>query len=443
MEKVFDLIKQITGLNFNEAHKVTVSSYIEGRMKSLNLNVDDFITYLNDNPLELSHLIDEAAINETYFFREQNQFDFLEKIYIPQNLKSKLTVWSAACSSGEEAISLYSLFKRHNIEAEVFASDIDMSAMKIFKNGLYKKNSFRSDGSSFKEYLKLAGKFKNDIFQLDDESRKNITVLPYNLNSSGELPFPEKSLDIIFLRNVFIYFEDKLRITVLNRISRLLKKDGIIVLSTNEIPLIKTDKLTELVKENKGSIWYLKKAGAENKTFDTVDSIIFREENEYEEYKKEFLSRLKSTKKTNSEKKSSLKTDKNMEEKLRPVTDKISVNQLEEAQKILDSIEFRPENEEYHFFLQGKIDEGNMDLDKALSSFEKSVYYNKDFWPSLFEKGIILKEKGQTRYMAETFFKCGERVADYISKEMDCYSFLTESFSPSYFLNLCYKYIFN
>ena len=114
---------------------------------------------LDSDKNEYSKFVDIVTINETYFFREEKHFTLLNDIIFPElaSKQKQLNIWSASCSSGEEAISLYLSAQNFFREAgnfTVHGSDINTEVLEIFRRGVYKNNSFREDGSSFHNLLK-------------------------------------------------------------------------------------------------------------------------------------------------------------------------------------------------------------------------------------------------------------------------------------------------
>ena len=114
-----------------------------------------------DNENEMRNLINSITIGETYFFREEKQFDFLDSQVFPK-LKPKSLIWSAACATGEEAISLAVLNCKHGSNAKIIASDINTDSIARFERGVYRPHSFRHDGLKFKKELDNYSKANND-----------------------------------------------------------------------------------------------------------------------------------------------------------------------------------------------------------------------------------------------------------------------------------------
>ena len=114
--------------------------------------------YKNDaihkkNKKILHEIVNFITVNETYFFREEKQFDFLHNVVFPKYMGKKMNIWSAACSTGEEPLSLLTHSRSCNIESNVFATDIDQIVLQKFQRGQYTNNSFRKDGAKYHHLL--------------------------------------------------------------------------------------------------------------------------------------------------------------------------------------------------------------------------------------------------------------------------------------------------
>lgn len=262
LEKIILLITQKTGITFQQTHKESVFRFLDKRFKELKLNTEfEKSQYLNsilsqkDNSEELSLLINESTINETYFFREEKQFKILEKIIFPEykknmiNTNEPLRLWSAACSSGEEAYSLKLIADYCNIPNEILATDINTSRLEILNRGKYRKRSIRMfDGESFMFLLEKYIKGEEVYFPPEISSKIETKIL--NL---AEIEF-EKNIknkyEIIFIRNVFIYFTLELRYLILKVLTeKYLKNNGYIFVSMNEIAMLDERKLPEQLEK--------------------------------------------------------------------------------------------------------------------------------------------------------------------------------------------------
>ena len=211
LDSVLNIIEDSSGLKISDAHLDFINHYVESRCKALSISMGEYCSLLLSNRGEKENLINEAAINETYFFRETQQFDFIKENYLSSLKDQTVILWSAACSTGEEAISLYALAESCNVHPIVYASDIDTSALESFKNGYYAPHSFRDDGKKYHKLLASYGELFNNTFHLDIQRLPNLILKEYNLNDNTNILLQQNSVDIIFIRNVFIYFSLNLR----------------------------------------------------------------------------------------------------------------------------------------------------------------------------------------------------------------------------------------
>lgn len=234
LNQIISYVSEKIGINFRDTHKNAVLRFIEKRADDLGFSYADYLLHAKENGQELCTLINAATVNETYFFREEKQFDLLKKLISEKN---KIDVWSAACSSGEEIYSIKLLCDSLNVKADFFASDINTESLDTLKKGLYgKRKSVREiDGKNYHKLLSpyLAEEkivFPSVIRDFIECSRINlIDFKDYNV-------LVGRRFDFIFIRNVFIYFSAEKKYQILNYIAENhLKKGGYIFVSLSEI----------------------------------------------------------------------------------------------------------------------------------------------------------------------------------------------------------------
>lgn len=425
LEDIYSIIESRSGLTINSAHKLSMKDFIFQRMSNLKMTDSEYYSYLKNSNQEFAMIIDEAAINETYFFREEQQFDFLKQVYFPQNKERPLTIWSAACSTGEEPLSLYALAKHCNADVKIYASDIDTHALQILKDKKYKKNSFRKDGEKYHSLFKLIGNYQDSELLVNQDTLDNIDSFYYNLVSTEPPKILNESVDIIFVRNVFIYFTPEVRLQILKKLSNILKPSGLMFLSVNEIVTIYNTEDLMLTKEHSGSVYYLRKISAaeENKPKQTF-------------LKKEIAVNIE--KKTENH---STDINEDIKELYKAIVKSLNEHDCIKAMYLLQSYYFTPNKMEFLYYFEGliHIEEGNTIL--AEKSFEKAMILNKDFWPAIFQFGISQKKNGKNNESKKTFALCSESINSYLKNNDLCYNFFTGSFSPEYFLVLCNNFI--
>jgi chemotaxis protein methyltransferase CheR len=234
-QKFTQLIFEEIGITLNEHKKTLIESRFYKRI--LHYKVSSFEEYyeicLNDTheKIEMLNLI---TTNETYFFREQDHFDFLKKYLMEYNENTKLRIWSAASSVGVEAYSIAMVCD--NIlppnKWEIIGTDINTDVIKKARMRLYNISWAEKIPSEFKlKYcLKGKGKFEGK-FLITKEFAKNVKFQISNLmETNSDLGV----FDIVFLRNVLIYFNTQTRQKVLKSIMGNMRIGSLLIISQTE-----------------------------------------------------------------------------------------------------------------------------------------------------------------------------------------------------------------
>jgi chemotaxis protein methyltransferase CheR len=234
---VTDLFHRVSGIRLTEAKRPLVS----GRLQKLAQasGTDDLDRYierlLHDNdPEELVHVVDKLTTNETYFFREPQHFDFL-CTYLDEHLaarpagRGELRVWSAASSSGEEAYSIAMLLaERLGLQGahgwQVIGTDLSTAMVAHAQRALYPLERARDvPGDWLKRWcLRGEGEYAGKLL-IKRDLRQKVHFRGANLTQA----LPDIGLfDIIFLRNVLIYFDNAGKADIITRVLARLKPDG-------------------------------------------------------------------------------------------------------------------------------------------------------------------------------------------------------------------------
>ena len=273
LDSLIALLTQRTGIIPRSSHLEGIKNYIEKKLTEKGLSVPEYKTKLFVDSGLFSELINESTVNETYFFREEKQFILLRDRILPMWKATAgsmpVKIWSAACSYGEEAYSLALLAKSCGVNAMITASDINSQVLEHCRAGVFKDSSIRSvDGSSFKNLLMPYQ--KEGKIQFGSEIRNCITTREINLSKIDEMQTEAllpKNQNIVFLRNVFIYFSQNLRLKILNSIAeKCLADGGVLFVSMNETAQINFNEISPLLeKVMDGSIFYFKKKSPEVK----------------------------------------------------------------------------------------------------------------------------------------------------------------------------------
>ncbi|PRC92971.1 CheR family methyltransferase [Solimicrobium silvestre] len=237
-ERVRGLIYQRAGISLTESKQEMVYSRLARRLRASHMS--SFGEYLDalergHDPAEWEAFTNALTTNLTSFFREEHHFPLLAEY--AASLKEPITVWCSASSTGEEpysiAITLCEAFKSLNPPATVIATDIDTNVLSTASKGVY--NIDRLDKMSnerVKKYF-LRGKGEQDgLVRVRPELRNMIEFKQLNLLSDS---WPiSGAFDVIFCRNVMIYFDKPTQKKILHRFAPLLKPHGLLFVGHSE-----------------------------------------------------------------------------------------------------------------------------------------------------------------------------------------------------------------
>lgn len=226
------------GISLSNAKKALVSGRLSKRLHAHGLkSYGDYYRLLQDAGQggEIQIAIDLLTTNETFFFREQKHFDFLSQRILPAYRPGRpFRVWSAACSSGQEPYSIAMTLAAHLGEStwEITASDLSTKVLDRARSGLY---AMEQAGKIPQPYLKaycLKGTGNQEgSFLIDRKLRNRISFMQVNLNTS--LP-KLGEFDLVFLRNVMIYFDLDTKRGVVKRILDTLRPGGHLFIGHSE-----------------------------------------------------------------------------------------------------------------------------------------------------------------------------------------------------------------
>lgn len=237
-----NLIQKKTGLCFDRSRSDSLEHGIRKMMSEK--GTDSPETYLElviHDQDEFFKLLNLLTINETYFFREPAHIKIFSEHLVPELLKKlspgrKLNILSAGCSTGEEPYSLaVALMEKFGPEqAHLFSItgiDIDSDAIQKAKDGIYTERSFRSmDHNLMNSYFDHLG---NNRYKISDIVKHSVKFRTYNL-LHAPWPDPLTGMDIIWYRNVSIYFEQDVQKKIFRNLSQILNEKGYLIVSSTE-----------------------------------------------------------------------------------------------------------------------------------------------------------------------------------------------------------------
>ncbi|MGZ5015692.1 MAG: CheR family methyltransferase [Methylobacter sp.] len=233
-----ELIYRIAGISMSPAKKTLVASRLAKRLKHHGLasygEYFQMITSANGQT-ELQMAVDLLTTNETHFFREPKHFDFLRQCILSTRKPGKpLRIWSAACSSGEEPYSIAMLLDEVLGCApwEIVASDLSTRVLEKARTGLYPLERVPEIPRHYllNYCLKGTGSQEGTLL-IERKLRERVQFMHYNLT---EAPPKLGEFDVIFLRNVMIYFDQDTKRQVVSSLLSLLRPGGYFLVGHSE-----------------------------------------------------------------------------------------------------------------------------------------------------------------------------------------------------------------
>lgn len=222
---LIDLAYKESGINLKGKHRL-IESRLYQRFCRIGLtSVDDYFRLLRSDPGELSSFIDAIATTHTFFFRENQPFKYLQK-------DVAATIWCAACSSGEEPYSVVIDCLEKGFAPMVLATDLSNNMLAQAKAGVYPlEKTQKMERYLLAKYFQRIQDGNQKAVYVKDEVKKHVTFDRLNLITD---PVPQKKFDIIFCRNVLIYFDPPTKEKVLEKLYDALRNKGILIIGGAE-----------------------------------------------------------------------------------------------------------------------------------------------------------------------------------------------------------------
>lgn len=240
----FKLIKELayewTGIKLSDHKENMIYGRLARRVRALNLdNFEQYCALLQtEDAAEQREFINSITTNLTSFFRESHHFDFLKNQLLPalvlrNQATRKIRIWSAGCSTGEEphsiAMVVASMPELKHWDVKILATDLDSNVLERGGSGIYSIERFDSFPSAYKQYIKKTA--DGEEVKIADDVRKLITFNQLNLLHAWPM---KGSFDIIFCRNVVIYFDLETQRTLFDRYADKLAVKGHLFIGHSE-----------------------------------------------------------------------------------------------------------------------------------------------------------------------------------------------------------------
>lgn len=264
-----DFIYQQCGIFIAENRKYLVENRLSNRIKELNLKTyNEYYNYLrfdNNRRDELTKLFEVVTTNETSFFRNPPQLEVFQRVVLAEAIararqsgQKKIRIWSAGCSTGEEpytlAIILHETLRGEvgSWDIKITANDLSEAVLAAARRGIYNEYALRTTP---KEMVDKYFQKDGNVYKIDPAMKKLVSFGQINLSDREQLKRVEKS-QIVFCRNVIIYFDDEMKRKVINAFYDNLQPSGVLIIGHSE-SLHNISRAFQL-EHHKGTILYRK-----------------------------------------------------------------------------------------------------------------------------------------------------------------------------------------
>lgn len=232
------LIETEAGVFLAEEKRPLLVGRLSKRLRQHAMSFEDYLGLIERDRAERVQMIDAILTNETSFFRDPQQFAFLEQHLVPrwkEERRERIRVWSAACSTGEEPYSLAMTLLRHfpPAQIDILATDLSTRALAAARNAIWPMKRAEPIPNELLRTFMLKGKNAHEgHFAAGDTLRSVVRF--HQLRLDGQLATVREEFDVIFCRNVLIYFRTETKEQVLRALTSRLAPGGTLFLGQAE-----------------------------------------------------------------------------------------------------------------------------------------------------------------------------------------------------------------
>lgn len=223
--KFKELVYNECGINLHEGKRQLLNARLAKRLRSTGVNsVDQYQRILEKDDNELINFINAISTNHTYFFRENHHFKYLNK--------DQHNIWCAASSSGEEPYSIAMYCQEKGFRPDILATDISTKVLSKGEAGIYPiERAEKVPATILRRCFKKGHGKWDGYIKLKESVKKMVTFRRFNLLT--DFP-PTQEFDVIFCRNVMIYFDTAVKERVINKLYTALKANGYFIIGGAE-----------------------------------------------------------------------------------------------------------------------------------------------------------------------------------------------------------------
>ncbi len=240
-----DLIYERWGICFQENKAYLLEDRLKKRLEKRGLSsFDEYLYFLRYDPLrekELRDLVESITTNETSFFRDMNQLEAFRKGVLPEVMKRKengqrhLRIWSAGCSTGEEPYTIAMIVHDEGLPAkgyrvDILGTDVSERVLDVARRGIYGEYAVRNAPD---RYLKRYFTMEKEGYMVKEEIKRMVRFQNINLVDHSQMK-RVRGMDVIFCRNVLIYFDDEAKRRVVGYLYDSLVDGGFLIVGFSE-----------------------------------------------------------------------------------------------------------------------------------------------------------------------------------------------------------------
>jgi two-component system CheB/CheR fusion protein len=237
LERVFQLLKQNHGIDFNHYKSGTVHRRIQRRMDLLHLdNLSHYVSHINEHADEVNELYRDLLIGVTKFFRDREAFDVLEHQVIPdliERAEDTIRIWVCGCATGEEAYSIAMLMREgiersgRSLDFKMFATDPHRGSLQIAATGVYSEAQLNDISDERRDRFFTR---RDTGYVVKDSLRRSVVFAAQNV--INDPPFTQ--MDLVSCRNMLIYLQSPAQRKTLSLFHFALKANGVLFLGPSE-----------------------------------------------------------------------------------------------------------------------------------------------------------------------------------------------------------------
>ena len=390
IENILKILSNKIGLDAESIGLRTIEIAINSAAKNAGFSKQsDYFSELSRNEKLLSDLIEEIKVPETWFFRDTESFKFIRNYfqeYKAKNIGRKLRILSIPCSTGEEPYSVLFLlldagFGKYDFS--IFACDISKQNIEYAIRAKYTKSSFRNEFINFtnKYFINI-----NDNFYLKEDYKNIIKFKQANLVDTDFLEY-ESEFDIIYCKNLLIYFNDESKMKAIENLKRLLKNDGILISGHSELSFYARNGFERI---DKPGAFALKK---KSERIDIKANSIIEAKHTHKTFRK--FPKIDDRKESSNNHRTVEIINKTEVFDFELAKNLANQGRFEEAENYcLLNIQKHQDNFEL-FYILGLINSSKNNINQAIEFYNKAIYLNPNHYESLFNLSLLFESINQ------------------------------------------------